>query len=369
MLMPKYDVEALSEKCQQNYSEIKDSTILVEVQKFLNNNPEPSKNLETLFIKRLTKIASHAIHRAILMTYGVKYEPNEIMAAYKYCIEGAERMGDGRYNEEPSSPRLVNPEIMYSHFYSHAGTFAEKLAEQTDDVVERMSLLEKAFYAHEKSTKIGENIASEQEHTMWESGICANIARALTELPTGEQVKWLKLSVENYVKTADKSQKINKEHSMITYSLAADKEFDIATSILGNPDDKVQYARNAITNAKKACEIASTLNEKHHAITCLNIGKFARFIYEITNNPDDGREAIKHYQIILEYCVRNPNLEYKQIEKMAAANIDCLHKNLQESRKVKKINEETTKIVKQKKEKSSRLARKINEELDEYFDE
>ena len=190
---------------EQNYEELKDPECKKKVLEYLAEH-ETVEDEEVVFIKRLTKTASHII----------KSDPDSIDEfledLYTFNLTGAKKafsILNDKENKDYSSNQLLN---MTLHFLTYAGDIAMVLFKKTGDIF----WAEKWYDLHRKSADTGMGI--DTKHSVYVYSFAGNAARALFD-KTGD-ITWAEKWYDSYYKSAESSKDFNKKHSVHCYGFA-----------------------------------------------------------------------------------------------------------------------------------------------------
>ena len=374
IMKPPYDLKTLVEKCRENYDELKDSSVIYEVERFLKNHPDPEEpiintSIDTVGLKAITKIASRSQEDEVRQRLQFDYSADVLIAAYNYCIEGAKRIENGRCLKEavPPNPNFVNK--MNGHFYSHAASFADEAADRT--LQDKKNLLLKANDCYTKSIEFGEKY-DDDEYVRVQFAKKAYVSEKLSKITQGqEQTDWNLLTGHLFIDAAKRYEKAElNEQAAYFYSFGADKFFDAASATETSPPKKIPLFTDSIKYALKCTSLIETINLEHYAITSLNIGKFEEFFFKLTEEDEHRLEALHYYQIAGKYLNEHAdeNIELRtfvtrHVQKLQKA-INGVKENTSHCQTFEKMP-----FKKPKKEKSSHFHKHINEELTDYFDE
>ena len=179
---------------EQNYEELKDPECKKKVLEYLAEH-ETVEDEEVVFIKRLTKTASHII----------KSDPDSIDEfledLYTFNLTGAKKafsILNDKENKDYSSNQLLN---MTLHFLTYAGDIAMVLFKKTGDIF----WAEKWYDLHRKSADTGMGI--DTKHSVYVYSFAGNAARALFD-KTGD-ITWAKKWHECYKLSAELSSEFD----------------------------------------------------------------------------------------------------------------------------------------------------------------
>ncbi|VVB80841.1 Uncharacterised protein [uncultured archaeon] len=331
---------ALKRRLIDNYKENKDTALVGELSRILIGNPEPPDSATVRDLDLLTQNVANS-------TFLGGYIPGVLETAYDYCVEALKKTG-------PSSE-------LYGSFHNRARIFSRRMAEFSDSLDEKTRYLETAlshsdvacvFYENRDKPLFGKALSSRGEIR----DAMAQVAR--DEARVNDEIELRIQSAKDKSDGAAAVEDIQGIHACSRYALAAYQEFEAA---LLSIEFKVDLLMNAIEHAKKS-EALCDFDDEQLTSTRLNLGKYYKTLYDVTQNLEFLDEAGHYYKLAASYCALFSDVEHN---KMSTAANSCIREIEMEKRAHKKNIEFPKKKTKKKKPRRESERRIIEQELDD----
>jgi len=383
------DLETLERRLNFNYNEIRDQSIAGDVLGYMERNPEP-KNTGLFFIKKLTKVADNILDEEIDLSRWQQdnsFTNGQLLWLVKYNGIAIIKIAEGDYEDTSTE----NAQKMLCHTYSHNANFKKRIAAQSEDSV---GWLEKAYEDHDMSIKTGKE--ADPKHSAHQAGFKAKTAQEISELvdslelsiywlekaygdygeaeemmeeieenmmnlmgsqqaeianvlaglsPPEEALKWL---VKGYQKRENLIGKIkdkkNYAHQLTFLGSSAEKLSEQAK----NREEKIFWLKKAYEHNLESAPMSKKYDERHSAMTYLNLGKVSNELFELTKKELYKEQAIEAYSTFINYFEQNKENQLIEIYKIAKFIVNKLRGEETKKTKSQRLNRKRSKRSSQK---------------------
>jgi hypothetical protein len=357
-------LETLKSIVAENYDELKDPSALFYVGNFLSQNPVPGESpfyadMDTLFIKRLTKVVSHAYALESKAPKGFHFPQDVLAAAADYCREGIARIVSGAYLTERLSRDEHAVSRMHGHFHTHAARFEEERAAVLSDKEAHKHALSTAVLHYAEGISIASRVDPENLPYCYRNR--GETLHRLASLVEPVQARGAcELSAQDALKAASLFERIDCAQAGFLYTLAADRFYE---AVPGTDAAHTKHLLDsAIDSALKGIALIKEVFPERTAITHGNTGKFYDALFQLTCEDEARSKAIHHYRKTEDYFKYVPDPDKKAIRTVMRLNIQRLQReNAPESAPLSRKETGKKKSGREK----SRSTRHIAEELAE----
>jgi len=309
------DVLAFKKALRDSYDDKTDHSILPKVESFLQNHPDPKRaGVDTMFLKFITKKASHAMHEAEKNNATLSREM--IATAAAYCEEAIRRLDEREYSKEGIEISEQDRQKMIGHLNAHASDFIENQADKSPDAATRKRLLRTAF----KKLNTALAIATELNEENYVTSIYlsrANIEGKLTDIIEGpKKISWAEKETKDRRKGAEGKQKDQPNMAAQIYAYAARRQIAFADLFQEKKQEFLEEAYQDLVNATifstDAKFIAIRYEEKSRIAKQLSEMAEPKHIW-VLNEIAYTREAIKKIEDPEKLLTAYENLVQKQL--------------------------------------------------------
>jgi len=297
------DLETLLER---NYDELKDPWCKEEVLHYLYQN-DSVKDKDALFVKRLTKVASHILQSEDSI------ETCILERLFYFNQEGARKIREGEIGEIKLNQFSLMK--MEAHFYGHAGKVAEAIFKRTGIIAWGGVSYSSFMLAAKKNNDF------ESGYTCMSYSIAGDVAQDIFK-KTGN-IEWAKNAYEAKINAAKSVELFDPKHSAYEYGFAG----EIAMEMFKSTKD-VKLGEKAYYDYMKAADMIKELDQKHSAHCYGFAGDIAKRLFKRTKEKEWAQKAIDCYKQFDDfYRFYSPAIK-RRLRKRVKSNIDQLGRQI-----------------------------------------
>lgn len=353
------DLETLERKLDFNYNMIRDQSIAGDVLNYMNRNPEPQNNAGLLFIKKFTKVADNILDKEIDLSRWQQdnsFSNKQLLWLVKYNDIAIIKIVEGDYEDTSTE----NAQKILCHIYSHNASLKKRIFAQSEDSV---GWLEKAYEDHDRSIRTGKE--ADPKHSAHQAGFKAKTARKISEFVDSLElsIDWLKKAYGDYGEAEKMMEGINENMMVLMGSQQAEiadilagssrseealkwlmKSYQVRESLIRkmkdeknyahqltflgssaeklaeqtkNREEKILWLKRAYKHNLESAPMIKKYDERHSAVTYLNLGKVSNELFELTKEEIYKEQAIEAYSTFINYFEQNKENQLIEIYKIA----------------------------------------------------
>ena len=176
----------------------------------------------------------------------------------------------------------------------------------------------------------GYNLLSLESHLYSHLGDLANreleIARKSGK-SIDVQIMWLERCYDARIRSADMCVELNPSHSAYSYGFAGDtaeKVFKLLREKGESIDVQIMWLERCYDARIRSADMCFESDMLHAVHSCSFAGNAKRQLYKLTGDVDHAEEAIRCYQIFLDYYESNPNPQMNKTTRIMWKDVNYL---------------------------------------------
>lgn len=319
-------LDTLECRLRDNYKEIKDPSIFSAVEDFLFEHPYPNSSpyhhhMTPVFIKKLTKVARHALSATHKESTGITKDLRLLEACITYCKEGIYRMARHIFSRQCVKYTQKDQSGIRGHLYAYLSEFQLYIADNFRQ--QSAELLKAAFKNRTRALRI---CAEDPAYVAYSYSFRANIAKRLYDLT--QDHLWLQRSCEDNVAGASGVKQFDPEHAGFTLMRAAHQYHEL--SLFNNTlSDREQTMSEAISYAIQGAELLREKKPQKCARMYYKAAAFAHEQFKLTRAKEHYDQALTCYREADQYFTQHvtdsvDEAEHMRIHRAIKHNIDEL---------------------------------------------
>ena len=272
-----------------------DAIKLRKAEDFVKKHPEPRQveGLELSTIRAIVSSISKARDARLLSRSNASYDIKTWQIAITYCQEGIMRA------------EKLQPQAIVGTLYSDAGNCSLNLAMRLGNEGLKHTLLQHSIDYYAKAIHIADG--TNKNAAAYLLSYVADACKELAEINHGtKKIEWMEKAVDALLEGADRTAPFNPTHASRQYSIASSYEYRLATLAQKTPQRQTEFLKSAIENAREAMRLYTT-DLLYTARVNYDIGKYADFLFTITQCQQDAKLAVEHYKIAVEQFRQFPS--------------------------------------------------------------
>lgn len=268
---------------EKNRNELSEPRLLAEASRILAEHPRPAiLPATTVDLKNITKTAHYALDDSVAAENGARFDSTLWARAFAYCKEISRRVETGVCKKEGLRAESRQAGIMRSHALSHGSTFILKIVDKTEDISEKVQLLELSY--QDICTAIELGIRHYDEQKVFSDHVQAgNILNRLSQL--GNPVSYIQKSIDHKITAAKGFAMYNREMASLMYVHAATLQFDLFTHEQSD-DKKRTLLKAAYKNIENSFEFSDDFEHPGIASRYVLRADIDKFMIDLTNGED-----------------------------------------------------------------------------------